>query len=155
MDTTDHVTLADFRPDRLNELVFMWRASFEAGSDVTDLPPISEQQNYLLTEVVPNNQVRLAILDGEIVGFVAASRTSVEQLYVRVGFQHIGIGTKLLRWAKSQSAGCLSLFTFATNNAARLFYERHGFVEVERGFESMWQLETVKYTWSALEKPAA
>ena len=149
MKTADKITLAEFRADQLSDLVLMWRASFEASVDAVDLPPLSEQRNYFLTEVLPNNQVRLAMLDAEIVGFVAASHTSVEQLYVRTGFEHKGIGARLLLWAKSQSSGSLSLLTFASNIAARRFYECNGFMEAERGFEPMWQLEAVKYTWSA------
>jgi len=143
------VTLAEYRDACLDELVPMWRASFEAGVGVKDPHPLAEQRHYFLAEVVPRNAVRLAILDAALVGFVAASRESVAQLYVRVGFQRIGIGSKLLEWAKAQSAGSLWLFTFARNLGACSFYERNGFVAVARGFEPMWQLNDVKYHWSA------
>jgi len=143
------VTLAEFRDECLDELVPMWRASFEAGVGIKDPHPLSEQRQYFLTEVLPRNAVRLAILEAALVGFVAASHESVAQLYVRVGFQRSGIGSKLLEWAKAQSAGRLWLFTFARNLGACAFYERNGFVAVARGFEPMWQLDDVKYCWSA------
>ena len=133
----------------LDQLVAMWRESFEAGVGVTDPHPIAEQRAYLLTEVLPRNDVRLAMLDGRLVGFVAASHASVAQLYVRVGFQRQGIGTLLLGWAKAQSAGSLWLYTFARNRVARAFYERHGFVGVAHGFEPHWQLDDVRYEWAA------
>jgi len=143
------ITLAEYRDECLDELIPMWRASFEAGVGVRDPHPLAEQRQYFLAEVLPRNAIRLALLDTALVGFVAASRESVAQLYVRVGFQRTGIGSRLLEWAKAQSAGSLWLFTFARNLGACSFYERNGFVAVARGFEPMWQLDDVKYQWSA------
>jgi GNAT superfamily N-acetyltransferase len=141
--------IATFDPGRLDELVLMWRASFEAGVGVKDPHPLGEQRQFFLDQVLPGNEVRLAV-DGEaIVGFVAASREALSQLYVRVGFQRQGIGTLLLDWAKAQSSGRLWLHTFERNRVACAFYERHGFVPVERGFEPLWRLEDVRYEWAA------
>jgi len=155
-DPTDHskIDLAAYEPVWLDELIPMWRASFEAGVGITDPHPVEEQRAYFLAEVVPHNTVRLAFEDERLVGFVAATRDSVTQLYVRVDTQRRGIGTRMLDWAKSQSQGRLWLFTFARNTIARAFYERHGFVLVARGFEAHWQLEDLKYEWSA-EKQCA
>ena len=125
----------------------MWRASFEAGVGIVDPHPLSQQRRYFLDEVVPKYAVRLALLDGQLVGFVAASRETVAQLYVRVGFHRRGIGSRLLAWAKEGSAGTLRLHTFARNQGARLFYRRHGFVEAAHGLEPFWQLEDVELHW--------
>jgi ribosomal protein S18 acetylase RimI-like enzyme len=63
-------------------------------------------------------------------------------------FQRNGLGTRMLDWAKAQSNGSLWLYTFAQNTRACAFYERSGFVAVERGFEEQWQLEDVRYEWT-------
>ena len=143
------VVLAPYDADRVDELVPMWRASFEDGVGIVDPHPIAEQKRYLLEQVLPNHDLRVALAGDELVGFVAANAMSVAQLYVRVGWQRRGIGRALLAWAKRQSSGSLWLYTFARNHRACAFYERHGFVAIARGFEPMWQLDDVKYFWSA------
>lgn len=141
------VALVDYDPSRIDELVALWRESFEAGVGITDPHPLAEQKAYFLEKVLPHHAVRLALSGGELVGFVSASRESVAQLYVRHGLGGRGIGTRMLDWAKGQSGGSLWLHTFARNERACRFYERSGFVAVERGFEPFWQLEDVRYQW--------
>ena len=141
------VTFAPFRLEQADELVAMWRASFEHGVGIVDPNPLAGQRDYLLTRVVPNHVVRLAMLDGAIVGFVAASRTRIDQLYVRVDWLRRGIGGALLRWAQDQSDGTLRLYAFLRNRNACAFYERHGFVAIAYGFEPKWGLDDVEYEW--------
>ena len=141
------VHIGEFRYEYVEELVRMWRESFEFGVGVLDPHPIREQEQALLAEVVPNNTVRVAFLEGRMVGFIAASTESISQLYVRKGYDRRGIGSLLLQWAKEQSAGSLWLYTFERNAAARAFYEHHGFRIVARGHEPHWDLDDLKYEW--------
>lgn len=143
------VTLAPWDPARLDELVPMWRASFEAGVGIVDPHPLDGQRDYFVREVLPRNEVRLALDGNHLAGFVAASRESVAQLYVRVDRRRGGIGTRMLDWAKAQSGGSLWLYTFARNREARSFYAHHGFREVAYGFEPFWQLDDVRLEWRA------
>jgi len=139
--------LARFSPLLTDELVAMWRASFEHGVGVTDPHPLQDQRDYFLQQVVPSNEVRIAMADDELVGFVAATRESVSQLFVKIGHARRGIGSLLLDWAKEQSNGRLWLYTFAQNRVARTFYEKRGFKAIAYGFELMWNLDDVKYEW--------
>ena len=151
MSALNNVEFVDFDASLTDRLVTMWRASFEAGVGIVDPHPITEQRDYLLNTVVPNNDVRIAIQRApeiRIVGFVAATKESIAQLYVGVEFQRQGLGTRMLDWAKDQSDGSLWLYTFEQNRVAQQFYERHGFTVVERGFEPMWKLADIKYVWS-------
>ena len=142
------IELTDFDPRQTDELVRMWRESFEFGVGIKDPHPIQEQRDYFLTEVLSNNHVSVAQLGKCIVGFLASSSESISQLYVHVDHHRRGIGSMLVDFAKRESDGSLWLYTFQQNKIARRFYERHGFNAIEFGFEEMWQLPDVKYAWS-------
>ena len=136
-----------FEPDDAAELVKMWRTSFEYGVGIRDPNPIEGQLAFFLNEVVPTNQVQVVKREGVIVAFLASTTECVSQLYVRVQNIGQGLGTKLIEAAKAKSHGNLWLYTFARNTNARRFYERHGFIEVEREAENMYKLEAIKYKW--------
>jgi hypothetical protein len=131
--------LVDYDTSYLDPLLRLWREAFEFGVGVTDPHSLTEQRDYFISEVLPANRVTLALLPSRLVGFIAASPESVAQLHVQVGLHRQGIGSGLLDLAKARSGGSLWLFA----------YEKHGFVVVARGFEPTWQLEDVKYHWSA------
>lgn len=139
--------IVDFVPQHVDDLVRLWRASFEHGVGIVDPHPLDEQIEYFRRAVVPCFRVRVATVEREIVAFMAADVECVNQLYVRVSHIGQGIGSRLLRLAQQESSGSLWLYTFARNDRARRFYERHGFVAVAHGFEPGWQLEDVKYRW--------
>ena len=132
----------------LHSLVIMWRESFEHGVGVIDPNPIAKQMQYFNDTVLPENDVSVALRNGQLLGFVACNAESVAQLHVRVGHHRQGIGTQLLDLAKTQSSGSLWLYTFAKNRVARCFYEHHGFSNIAEGFEPVWQLADVKYAWA-------
>jgi len=150
------VTLEPYRPEDIDELIPMWRESFEHGVGIVDRHPIEEQRAYFVGEVLPKHELRVARRDGRMVGFIAASRESIGQLYVRKGFHRQGVGSQMLRWAMDQSSGSLWLHTFARNAAACAFYERHGFLVTARGHEPHWKLDDVRYEWRrVLAMPSA
>lgn len=148
MTASEPVNIVEFAAGRADEVVRMWRASFEAGVGVVDPHPLAEQREYLMSHVVPNCAVRMALSSDSVVGFVAATGDSISQLYVRDTHRRRGIGSRLLGWAKAQSGGSLWLYTFARNAGARAFYEKHGFRIVARGFEPTWQLDDLRYQWA-------
>jgi GNAT superfamily N-acetyltransferase len=148
MHVGERIDLEVFRAELAEELVLMWRESFAGGVGVEEYHPVEDHVRFLLEELVPKTPVRVAFVDGTLVGFVAATPTSVAQLYVRAGYHRQGIGSRLLAWAKEQSNGSLWLYTFARNSGARAFYEHHRFRIVARGFEPNWQLEDLRYEWT-------
>ena len=139
--------VAPFEPTDAAELVSMWRTSFEHGVGIRDPNSIESQLAYFLDAVVPLNKVQVARDQDQIVAFLASTPESVSQLYVRVQSIGRGLGTLLIEAAKADSHGSLWLYSFAQNSRARRFYERHGFIEVERESENMYKLEAIKYSW--------
>lgn len=150
------VLLQPFQAHRVDDLVALWRESFEHGVGVVEPHTVADQRQYFIDVVLAQHAVHTAVrADGRLAGFIAASHTRVDQLYVHVGHLRRGIGAQLLDWAKAQSSGTLQLHTFARNSAARAFYARQGFREVAQGFEPTLQLPDVLLAWHAGAEPIA
>ena len=145
--TSPLLTLVDYDASYLDPLVHLWREAFEFGVGVTDPHPLSEQRDYFVSQVLPANHVTIALLSGRLVGFVAASAESVTQLHVQVGLHRLGIGSALLALAKERSSG--SLCVRIRRNVRPAASTRNMASSSSSGFEPHWQLEDVKYCWSA------
>jgi GNAT superfamily N-acetyltransferase len=82
------------------------------------------------TEVA--REVWLAEEDGVPVAVLLLEDAWLHSLYVEPARTGEGIGSALLDLAKSRRPHRLGLWVFQTNQRARRFYLRHGFVEVRR-----------------------
>jgi GNAT superfamily N-acetyltransferase len=104
--------------------------------DLRDPHTEAETRAWMRDTVFTRYSVRIAEVDGDIVGFAARDGAWLMQLYVRPGWTGRGIGTQLLAIMLMDAAPVtpvLRLYTFARNAGARRFYERHGFVAVAFG----------------------
>jgi len=145
---------SDFDLADTDELILMWRESFEQGVGIKDRNPLEKQREYFELEVRPKARVQVVKRQGQLVAFLAAHASYLAQLYVRVDHLGQGLGSMLLGLAKEQSSGVLSLHALARNTQACRFYERHGFKVVGHDLEPMWQLESVEYRWCRPESAA-
>ena len=68
------VRLERFSPAYADALTALWRESFEHGVGVRDPHPIAAQVSFLLTELPPKHDIRMAFLDRLLVGFVVTAR---------------------------------------------------------------------------------
>jgi ribosomal protein S18 acetylase RimI-like enzyme len=96
----------------------------------------AETRAWMRDTVFTRYSVRLAESDQEIVGFAARDGAWLMQLYVKPGWTNLGIGSNLLHEILADAAfvtPVLRLYTFARNEGARRFYERHGFTAVAFG----------------------
>ena len=95
-----------------------------------------ETYEWMREVVFPRRSIRIAEVDGGIVGFAARDGAWLEHLYVKVGLTGRGIGTELLNVMVNEAkpvTPVLRLYAFQCNAGARRFYERHGFVAVAFG----------------------
>ena len=88
-------------------------------------------REWVRQRLIPGGGVTVASVDGAVVDFVALSRGNecgwIEQLYLLPTYTRRGIGTALLDHAKRELPPPIRLYTFQCNDAARQFYEHHGF----------------------------
>lgn len=99
-----------------------------------------------LTSVAPlpleRGRRRLLAMNGEAmpVGFADYTRATavVNYLFVLPEMQRQGIGGALLQGASAAIGRPVSVTVLAANGPALAFYERRGFVEVERWHEPSW-----------------
>jgi ribosomal protein S18 acetylase RimI-like enzyme len=133
----------------------VWLRSFAAA-----LPTVRRAHNddqvrsWIRNVVVPGRETWVATIDGAVVammviGSVVNDAGELEQLYVDPSFQNRSLGRRLLGLAKSRCPAGLELWTFQVNAAAHRFYERHGFLAVERtdGQGNEEREPDVRYAW--------
>ncbi len=95
-----------------------------AVHDDSDLEP------HLLHDVLPVAEAWIAERDGEPAGILVLEGDLLDQLYVTPSAQGLGVGTALLDHAKARRPEGLRLWVFVSNEPARAFYARHGFVQI-------------------------
>jgi GNAT superfamily N-acetyltransferase len=100
------------------------------------IPPVphtdAEVRDWFARIVLAEHEVWVAEGRGHIVAVMVLRAEWVDQLYVRPDVQRRGIGSQLLDVAKRRH-GRLRLYTFEANEAARDFYEKHGFAAIAFG----------------------
>lgn len=95
------------------------------------------------------------VFAGDALAGMIAFRTGwIDQLYVLPEYQGQGIGKALLQQAQRE-ADELQLWTFQKNQAARRFYEKHGFLAVEftDGLANPEREPDMRYRWLRPAKP--
>src|SRR6478735_830898 len=95
------------------------------------------------------DDVWLAEVDGEPVGYARFTRTWLDDLYVVPSHAGRGVGSALLDLVKAQRPDGFCLWVFEMNAAARAFYARHGLLELERtdGSGNEEQAPDVRMAW--------
>jgi GNAT superfamily N-acetyltransferase len=104
--------------------------------DVRNAHTEAETRAWMRDVVFTRHSVRLAEVDGEIVGLASRDGVWLMNLYVKPGWTGHGIGTQLLRAMRANAASAtpvLRVSTFARNERARRFFEDRGFRAVGSG----------------------
>ncbi|MGH7864636.1 MAG: GNAT family N-acetyltransferase [Candidatus Binataceae bacterium] len=102
-----------------------------AAQYLPTIHPDDDMRAWIANHLLPNMEVWVAELDGQVVAMMALEHDCVDQLYVAPTNQRRGLGDLLLRKAKQRSPERLRLYTFQRNAPARRFYEQRGFVAMD------------------------
>jgi GNAT superfamily N-acetyltransferase len=136
----------------------LFLASFrKAMPYLPELHTDEETYEWIASEVLVTHEVEVAEDGGGIVGFAAIKGGLLGHLYVHPERQGVGVGSALLASAKERRPGGLELWTFQRNEAARRFYERHGFraVELTDGAANEEHEPDVRYVWDGQTSAAS
>ena len=87
-------------------------------------------------------------VDEAVTGFLARDADDIHALYIAPEARGQGTGSQLLTHAM-RTEPKLTLWTFQANLSAQSFYQRHGFVEIERtdGAGNDEGLPDIRYDW--------
>ncbi|AYV25136.1 putative N-acetyltransferase YjaB [Streptomyces sp. ADI95-16] len=111
----------------------VWLRSF-----ATALPTVrcahdeAEVHDWFARVLVPRYETWVADTGSTVVGLLVLDGKELKQLYLDPAWRGRGLGDRFMSLAEQRKPDGLTLWTFQVNAAARRFYERHGFVEVER-----------------------
>jgi ribosomal protein S18 acetylase RimI-like enzyme len=143
------IIIIPYAPQYAEQTVRMWRDSKYEAIGQKEIHSF-ESHVYFLNHILPKEfEIAIATVDEKVVGMIAYNESEISQLYIHTGYQHSGIGKKLLEKAKEQSTGRLTLHTFEVNKIAQRFYEKNGFEIIGRGHENEENLPDIQYEWKA------
>jgi GNAT superfamily N-acetyltransferase len=113
-------------------------------------------RRHFATALIPAGSVTVAVAGSggrPLVGVMAISRSAgvgwIDQMYLLPSAVGRGIGSRLLKHARSVLGSPIRLYTFPANDGARRFYERHGFrvVGFGDGSQNEERCPDVLYEW--------
>ncbi|MFC8833882.1 GNAT family N-acetyltransferase [Streptomyces griseoincarnatus] len=132
------------------EVAEVWLRSFTAAlPGVRRAHTDDEVRAWIREVVVPGQETWVAMVDASVVAMMVREGDDLDQLYIDPAWQGRGIGGRLVDVAKERSPSGLTLWTFQVNEAARRFYERHGFLAAEwtDGLRNEEREPDVRYEW--------
>ncbi|MCX5297441.1 GNAT family N-acetyltransferase [Streptomyces sp. NBC_00193] len=127
-----------------------WLRSFRTALPTVRLAHSDDAvREWFSCVVVPQYETWVAEADGFVVGLLVLDGEELEQLYLDPPWRGTGLGDRFMALAKEKRPDGLSLWTFQVNGPAHRFYERHGFIAVERtdGIRNEEREPDVRYVW--------
>ncbi len=100
-------------------------------------------------DMIEAGWVRVAKVDGRVVGFIARWEQDVHALYVLPDAQDKGVGTALIDDAKTDSE-TLALWSYEANAGATRFYGLRGFIQTDQtdGSGNDAGLPDIRFEWT-------
>jgi len=129
---SEALTVRPAGPDDLSAVADLFLASRAAA--VPQMPPVVDEadaRRWVLGWDLGPREVWLAVARTGVVGFAALEDSWLWGLYVAPDRMRDGVGSTLLEVVKAQRPRGFALWVFESNERARVFYRRHGLVELE------------------------
>ncbi|MGW0394415.1 GNAT family N-acetyltransferase [Streptomyces sp. NPDC003042] len=128
----------------------LWLRSFAAA-----LPTVrcahdeAAVRGWFARVLVPQYETWVAVTGSNVVGLMVLGGGELKQLYLDPAWRGRGLGDRFMSLAKKRQPDGLALWTFQVNESAHRFYERHGFIAVERtdGLRNDEREPDVRYVW--------
>jgi GNAT superfamily N-acetyltransferase len=130
----------------------LWLRARRAALGAIPAPVHSDEEvrSWFAAHVVPRLELWVAESEQrDVLGLLVLDGNWIDQLYVGPEWTGRGIGGRLVEIAKRERPDALRLWTFASNARAQRFYERHGFIEVDRtnGSGNEEHAPDIQYAW--------
>lgn len=128
----------------------VWLRSFTAAlPSVRRAHDDAEVRAWFSRVLVPQYETWVAVTEDSVVGLLVLNGAELKQLYLDPAWRGRGLGDRFMSLAKQQRPDGLVLWTFQVNTSAQRFYERHGFIAVERtdGLCNEEREPDVRYVW--------
>lgn len=149
------VTLRRAAPADADAVADLYLRARHAAADIPALVHSDgEVRGWIAERVIAQTELWIAENESAaLVGLVVLDEGWLDQLYVEPTLTGRGIGAKLLSLAKRERPSGLRLWTFASNLRAQRFYERHGFVEIDRtDGDNEERAPDILYVWRASDQ---
>ncbi len=132
----DGITRRAAEPRDLDAVARIWLDGWlSTGITLSQQPDYPLLRGRIEREIAGGWQIVVAMIDGQVAGFVAINRSAavLEQIFVDPRFHRRGVGTALLKAARAEMPGGFTLWTHGDNRRAAVFYERSGMTLVSHG----------------------
>jgi putative acetyltransferase len=145
------VRLRPYHPDDFESSLEVWMAAWQAAMpQIAFAKRLDWWRHRWLLELVPNNTITVAELDGLVVGFVVINPETgwLDQVAVTPAHWSSGIATALVEEAKRLAPDGIRLDVNQTNERAIHLYERLGFRRTGEGVYRNSGAPTFLYEWT-------
>lgn len=135
--------------EHITPVTLLWREAMSAAIGIAPIHSFESQAYFLEHIIAQSHRVWVVTImeTSKPVAFIACSEEEVNQLYVNVAYQGLGMGKQLLDIAKEQSNGLLTLRTFEINKRAQRFYRANGFAITDGNSDNEENLPDLVCTW--------
>ena len=145
------ISLRPYRDEDVDAVVALWWESWHSIRPGLRHPhPLSHWRARWVDEILPRQDVAVAVDNGVVVGFAAADVPArvLSQIFVAPSRKRQGIGRRLFAWAQAAMPDGFTLHTLVDNVGSRAFYERHGLVAGKGEVNPANGLRTIEYRWT-------